>query len=171
MVVVAVVGVLALLATVAYRRWVRTSYVLEAQNMIANIRAAEESFRAENGGYLNVSKGLGPGNDYPATTPGNFKTSWPSPGSMCGVCSSPKVTWSSLNIQSSAPVLFGYSLVAQNSGAPPALTVNGAGVDLTALTAPWYIVEADGDQDGNNVFTKVYGMSGTNRILIDNEGE
>jgi prepilin-type N-terminal cleavage/methylation domain-containing protein len=76
MIVVAIIGVLALLAVVAYKRWIRTSYLAEAYDMISNIRAAEESFRAENGGYLTISAGLEPGNMYPAATPGRFKTQW-----------------------------------------------------------------------------------------------
>ena len=52
MFVVILVGVLAMIATVAYRKWVRSSYIGEAQNMLGNIRTAEEAFRAENTGYL-----------------------------------------------------------------------------------------------------------------------
>lgn len=171
MIVVVIVGVLALLATLAYRRWVHTASVAEAQEMVANIRSAEESFRVENGGYLGVSTGLGPGNDYPAATPGRFRTAW---GAACGVCVSAGA-WSALNIQPSAPVAFGYALLANNGAAPPAsvsnATANGKALFPTAMTAPWYFVEADGDTDGNGVFTRVYGMSASNQIFIDNEGE
>jgi prepilin-type N-terminal cleavage/methylation domain-containing protein len=161
MIVVVIVGVLALLATIAYRRWVHSAYLTEAQNMVANIRSAEESFRAENGGYLTVSAGLGPGYDYPAATPGKFKTAW-------GAAS----PWLPLNIQPSGPVAFGYSLLASNTTNPVITkTVNGTALDISAMTFPWYFVEADADMDGNGVFTKVYGMSATNRLFIDNEGE
>jgi prepilin-type N-terminal cleavage/methylation domain-containing protein len=166
MIVVVIVGLLAVLATIAYRRWVHSAYLTEAQNMVANIRSAEESFRAENGGYLKVSNALGPGNDYPAATPGKFKTGW---GATCGNCIA---QWSSLNVQASGPVAFGYSLDASNTASPViSRTVNGAALDISAMTIPWYFVEADADMDGNGVFTKVYGMSATNRIFIDNEGE
>jgi prepilin-type N-terminal cleavage/methylation domain-containing protein len=177
MVVVTLVGVLAVLATLSYRRWVHTTYLDEAQDMVSNIRAAEESFRAENGGFLSVSTGLGPSFDYPATTPGGFKTAW---GGPCGVCVTP-TQWSLLTIQPSAPLSFGYSLLAGNAppvGNPnqkPTLpitpTVNGTAMDLTNMTYPFYFIEADGDLDGDGVFTRVYGLSGTNRIFIDNEGE
>jgi prepilin-type N-terminal cleavage/methylation domain-containing protein len=163
MVVVVIVGVLALLGTIAYRRWVHNAYLTEAQEMVANIRAAEESFRAENGGYLAVSGGLGPGNDYPAATPGKFKTSW-------GAAS----PWLSLNVQPSGPLAFGYSLMADNKNPPGFGAIKVAGQTLVGadtMAAPWYMIEADGDMDGNGVFTKVYGMSATNRVFIDNEGE
>src|SRR5258708_39680807 len=92
MIVVVIVGVLAPLATVAYRKWVQGSRLAEAQDLVASIRTAEESFRAENGGYLNVSKALGPGNDYPAATPGSFKTGW---GAACSTCVTP-TSWQAL---------------------------------------------------------------------------
>jgi prepilin-type N-terminal cleavage/methylation domain-containing protein len=169
MIVVAIVGVLALLATLAYRRWVRTAHLSEAQDMVASIRAAEESFRAENGGYLSVSPQLGVGRDYPAATPGAFKTAW---GGACGVCNATN-SWALLNIQPSGPLAFGYSLLASNvsNTAPPNLTVNGNTVDTSAVTAPWYLIEADGDVNGDGVFTTVYGLSGTNVVYIDKEGE
>jgi type IV pilus assembly protein PilA len=168
MIVVAIVGVLALLALAGYRRWVRTAYLSEAQDVVAGIRSAEESFRAENGGYLNVSTGLGVGFDYPAATPGKFKTAW---GGACGTCNA-GISWSTLTVQPSAPVAFGYSLTANNTTAPSiSKTVNGATLDVSAMTAPWYFIEADGDEDGNGVFTHVYAMSATNQVFVDNEGE
>lgn len=171
--VVTIVGILALLATAGYRRWVHAAYLSEAQDMVANIRAAEESFRSENGGYLSISQGLGPSYDYPRHPPGAFKTAW---GATCDTCTT---QWSALNVQPTAPVAYGYSLQAANTATTaggsaitlPTLTLNGSSMNLSAMTAPWYIVEADGDIDGNGVFTHVYGMSATNQIYVDNEGE
>jgi prepilin-type N-terminal cleavage/methylation domain-containing protein len=170
MVTVSLVGILSVLATVAYRRWVHTAYLSEATEMVNNIRAAEESFRSENGGYLSVSQHLGPLYDYPATTPGPMKTEW---GGPCGGCIT-NVTWSMLNVQSSAPCAFGYSVVASNSTASGnfGITVNGQPLLIVnSMSAPWYVIEADGDTDGNGVFTRVFGTSATNRIFVDNEGE
>jgi prepilin-type N-terminal cleavage/methylation domain-containing protein len=172
MIVVALVGILAVLATLGYRRWVRTAYVTEAQDMIGNIRSAEEAFRSENGGYLApISQGLGPANDYPANPPGSFKTAW---GATCSVCVGSGNPWLSLNIQPSGPLAFGYSLVGDNGAASNGFTikVNGHALDIAnGMPAPWYFVEADGDMNGDGVFTHVYGMSATNQIFVDNEGE
>jgi len=167
MIVVVIVGILSLLAVVAYKRWIRTSYIAEAYDMVSNIRAAEESFRAENGAYLTVSGGLDPGNMYPAATPGAFKTQW---GGPCSTCVH---SWSSLTIEAKGgPLAFGYAVIASDKIAtPPTITVNGVNVDTKNLTAPWYIVEAAGDIDGNSVFTKVYGFSNGSGLLVDNEGE
>jgi prepilin-type N-terminal cleavage/methylation domain-containing protein len=173
MMVVVIVGVLGLIASLGYRRWTHTAYLAEATDMVANIRAAEESFRAENGGYITISSSLGPGHDYPAATPGRFKSAW---GGSCGGCVN---QWSTLNVAPSGPVAFGYALVAANTattgnGSPlpvPTLTLNGASMDLSAVVPPWYVAEADGDLDGNGVFTHVYGLSATSQIYVDNEGE
>jgi prepilin-type N-terminal cleavage/methylation domain-containing protein len=173
MIVVVVVGVLTVLAIAAYRRWVQTAYLTEAQDMVKSIRAAQESFHAENGGYVNVSNGLGVGFDYPLQTPGQSKTAW---GGACSGCVNPNVGWSALNVSSTAPVIFGYSTIADinpTHGAPGnILMVNGTALDLRNMTPPpWYLIEADGDTNGNGIFCSVYGLSGTNRVYINNEGE
>lgn len=170
MIVLALIGILAVVGSVAYRRWVRTTYLAEAQDMVANIRAAEESFRAENGGYLDISTNLGPNYDYPAAPPGRQKTAW---GGPCGNCG-PNGTWAALNIKPSAPVVFGYSLRATNDGtlaAPSGITVNNQPLTMPGLVAPWYFIEADGDTDGDGNFTKVYASSSTSQVFIDREGE
>jgi prepilin-type N-terminal cleavage/methylation domain-containing protein len=173
MVVVSLVSVLAVIASFAYRRWVHTSYLVEAQDMVSAIRAAQESFRAENGGYLKVSAALGPGYDYPLLTPGKSKTAW---GGACAGCVNPAVGWSALNVSSSAPLVFGYSTIASdptNTTTAPAnsLPYHGGVLNLSSMLPPWYIVEADGDVDGNGIFCNVYGVSGSNQIYINNEGE
>jgi prepilin-type N-terminal cleavage/methylation domain-containing protein len=172
MIVVCLVGILAVVANLAYRRWRQTAYLSEAQDMVNNIRAAEESFRAENGGYLGISNGLGPDNDYPAHPPGQFKTAWGAPCTWCAQ----GMQWSMLNVQASAPLMFGYSVIAGNDPNAPSggfhLPLNGQQLDIAnGMAAPWYVIEADGDTDGNNLFTHVYGLSATNQIFIDNEGE
>jgi type IV pilus assembly protein PilA len=178
MIVAVIVGALAVIALVGYRRWVRTAYLAEAQDMVGHIRAAQESFRSENGGYFNVSNGLGPGHDYPLLTPGKSKTAW---GGACSACNNTATGWGALNVASAAPVAFGYSSIASvlnGSGQYPAasasLKVNGTAINLTAMSGgatPWYIIEADGDQNGDGVFTNVYGLSATNQIYVNDEGE
>src|SRR5579859_4920132 len=117
MIVVVIVGILAVVATVAYRKWILSSYVGEAHDMLGNIRVAEEAFRAENTGYLNVSNDLTPNSLYPSTTPnGNLKTAWgANPGQ-----------WAALNVNPNAPVRFGYAVIANNGGAtnPTGLVTN-----------------------------------------------
>jgi prepilin-type N-terminal cleavage/methylation domain-containing protein len=172
MITAVIVGVLALLAVVAYRKWIRTSYMAEAQDMIQNVRAAEEAFRGETGGYLDVSSTLDIGYTYPATTPGAFKSSW---GGACAACSHP---WTQLAVEPKGPVIFGYAVVANNAGTAPGATVTPAlsrmltTVDLSGLAGqPWYVVEALGDVNGDGIFTRLVGNSVSSQVVIDREGE
>ncbi len=117
-VVVVIVGILAVLATVGYRKWVTSSRMTEAHNMLENIRSAEEAFKSENGGYLPVSlsyAGAGtakPTGDYPAATPGPFKTQW---GAACAtsICVQAN-SWKKLGVTTDSPVTYGYAVVATN---------------------------------------------------------
>jgi type IV pilus assembly protein PilA len=170
MIVVAIIGILAMLAIVGYRKWIRSAYVSEAQDMVSNIRTAEEAFASENGTYLDVSGCLGAGCTYPLQHPSNSKTAW---GGACGWCKTPSIGWNGLTVTSSGPVVFGYSVIA-NQGTLPSVSVNGKALDLSAMsvTAPWYFVEADANLSGDGTnFTHVYGMSGTNTIYVDGEGK
>lgn len=179
MIVVVIMSVLALLAIVAYQKWIRTARLGEAQDMVAHIRSSEESYRAENSHYLNVSITLPPtGNPgtgilYPAAggVPGAFKTQW---GGPCAGCVNPNA-WEWLAVAPPNPVWYGYAVVAGPSTTPPAysITVNGSPpIALASMNGvPWYIVEAMGDTNGDGVFCTVYGFSNTNQIMVDHEGE
>ena len=174
MIVVVLVGILAMLAVAGYQRWVRTSYVGEAQDMVSNIRSAEESFASENGTYLDVTKCIGAGCTYPLQHPGSSKTAW---GGACGWCTNPTAGWGGLTVTSNAPVTFGYSVIADQAITPAgrgvAVTIGGKALDLTAMSngAPWFFIEADANISGDATnFTHVYGMSGTNAIFVDGEG-
>jgi len=130
--VVVIIGIMAVLATVGYRKWVIQSHEAEAQDMISNIREAEETFKAENGAYVNVSGGLEPPNMYPQPSPvGTITTQW---GGPCGTCAG---SWTTLNVAPNAPVVFGYAVVAGAAGSTtaPAITWNGQPVNMAPLLA------------------------------------
>jgi type IV pilus assembly protein PilA len=173
MIVVVMVGILALIANVGYRRWVRNSYIGEAHNMLGNIRSSQEAFRAENGGYLNVSNGLTGASLFPSTAPkGSFVTQW---GPSCAVCT-PTTGWAALNVNPDGPVRFGYAVVANNTGvtAPPAINANGQAANLSSMTGqPWYVAAAicDLDSDGALPDTTLYAVSGTNQLFVNDEGQ
>jgi type IV pilus assembly protein PilA len=168
MIVVALVTVLALVAGVAYRRWVRSSYLGEAEDMLSNIRMAEETFRSENGTYLATASSLS--TLYPSTTPSEaIKTQW---GTNAGA-------WATLNVMPSAPLWFGYSVIASPPGqlvpaAPAEIIVNGQPANYASLGGqPWFIAEAqcDLDNDATTSPTTLYASSGSNRLLVANEGQ
>jgi type IV pilus assembly protein PilA len=175
MIVVCLVGVLATIAIVAYRRWTYSSWVAEATNMVGSIRSSEEAFYAENSAYLNVtgSRTI----YYPSQNPGAFKTDWNVSGG-CATCALPN-GWETLNVHPNGPVAFGYQVNAgdgSKNGSANSIgnfKVNGQAFDYAAMVngKPWYFVDAIGNISGDGVnFTHVYGMSGTNQIYVDNEG-
>jgi prepilin-type N-terminal cleavage/methylation domain-containing protein len=172
MIAVAIIGVLALVATVAYRAWIRHAYISEAQDMISQIRAAQEQFRAEYGSYLNVSQGLGPSYDYPAQNPGAFKTAW---GGTCAGCvqtSGGANPWLALNVHPTSALVFGYSLIASppNSTTPPTNPANApTGFNATALTAPWYLIEADAQPYASSGLISVFATSATSSLAINGD--
>jgi prepilin-type N-terminal cleavage/methylation domain-containing protein len=181
MIVTVIIGIVSVLAVVAYRKWLQTSYLAEAQDMVSNIRSAEDAFYSENGvTYLPVSKGLGPGYDYPAATPGAFKTGW---GAACGGAQCATSTaWQQLAVQPSGAVAYGYSVETDGTAgsvyttSPPTyatplvgIKVNGVTVDLSGMAGrPWYVIEADGDFFGRGTFTSVFAFSGNNQLFISN---
>jgi hypothetical protein len=136
--------------------------------MISQIRSAEERFRAEYGGYLTISSALGPGNDYPNQNPGAFKTAW---GASCSWCIN---DWSALTVRPSGPVVFGYSLIANNTpgNSPSQPTYAPAGFSFTSLTAPWYIIEADAKTDGPtgpSPWINVFSSSASNYLTVNGD--
>lgn len=174
MIVVALIGVLSLVAVVSYHKWVKHAARVEAHDILEQIREQQEHFLAENGVYLNVTGSIAlaaqtqiaPAIDYPLKQPGKSKTQW---GAACTWCTN---DWSKLNVNVTAPVIFGYALQADNAAAPPAITINGtAFAGLASMAgAPWFVAEADGDLDGTGQWTSVYAISGTNQLYVDGEG-
>jgi type IV pilus assembly protein PilA len=170
LIVSTIVSILAVLAVVGYRRWIMTAYMAEAQDMVSHIRSAEDAFKAENGGYLKVSQALGLGFDYPLMKPGASKTGW---GADCDLTACVQAnSWKQLAVQPNGPVLFGYSVVADNGGTnpPPHILVNNVDTALDKLTgAPWYVVEADGDPKGTGEYIKLFASSGNDQVFINGE--
>ena len=172
--VVVIVGILSVLGIVGYRKWVTFARINEATNLVSNMRSAEEAFKSENGGYLQVSKAFAgtstsaPTCDYPAATPGAFKTQW---GADCpaSICVDPK-SWRKLAVSPTGTVMYGYAVYATNNPAevPNNILVNGQTQAITALKgAPWYVVEADGDPTGSGVYTKIFATSGNNELFLN----
>jgi type IV pilus assembly protein PilA len=177
MIVVAIVGVLAMLAVVGYRKLVNSSHVSEATSMVQNIRLAQEAYHSETQQYANVSTGIPSGSTpatgifYPADPKYGIQTGW---GKACTVCGT-NWDWNMLPLHVDAPVLFGYATTAGPANTNPTvatLTVNG---NIVTLPKPspvdWYIIAAEADLDGDSkTTTDVFGTSWTNQIWVSNEG-
>jgi type IV pilus assembly protein PilA len=171
MIVVAIVGILATLAVVGYRKLINASHVTEATGMVQNIRVAQEAYHAETQQYANVSKSLT--DYYPAAPVYQTVTAW---GAQCTNCTG-QATWASLPVHVDGPVRFGYATVAgvANTAPPGPVTVNGSPLVFPPTpTSDWFIVAADGDLDGNATEpnnTHVYASSWGNQIFVDREGQ
>lgn len=160
--VVAMIGILAAIALVSYRRYLTSSRVAEATTMVGNIRAAQEGYRAETMVYLNVSTEEA---WYP-DKPNDKKRSWDFPDHA------DYAKWRTLGVRSDGPVYFGYvsyaGLANETVKAPTGTT---AVWNFETPKEPWYIVQAAGDIDNNGVRCYVVGSSFTGEIYVENEGE
>jgi type IV pilus assembly protein PilA len=172
MIVVVIVGVLATLAVVGYRRIVQSSHVSEATGMVQNIRVAQEAYKSETQQYANVSDT--PVDWYPqgATGP-SYGNQW---GWLGGHCTCPNgIAWSDLPLHVDGPVLFGYATKAgpSTSQPPASITFKNSSVTLQQnITTDWYVVSAGGDLDTDTgTGTLVVGASWTNQLSVINEGQ
>jgi type IV pilus assembly protein PilA len=164
-VVVTIVGVLAVLAVVGYRKLTLSAKVTEAKTMVSAIRIAQEDYKVERGVYANLGA-----------------TKWcPSSGDIVGGvtvkwawdpgCSGGVAKWETLPVHVDGPVQFGYQTVAGPPGAVPA-----SFVDMTAgnVTRPWYVIKAQADLNGDGATglqTEVVGSSFDNNIHSRQDGE
>lgn len=164
MTVVAIVGVLATLGLVSYRKFITSSKTSEAIYMVGSIRAAEESFRAETLQYLNVSAAFA--SYYPSTSQGAYKTAWDVTGHTDATA------WRQLGVRSDGPVYYGYKVQAGAAGGTIlALTGLASPPTWAAPTDLWYVIQARGDVNGNGIYSYVAASSYTSEIYIENEGE
>jgi type IV pilus assembly protein PilA len=178
MIVVAIVGVLSLLAVVGYRKLIQTSHVTEATTMVQNIRVAQEAYHSETQQYANLTSestlGASVPDYYPAAPVYGQITGW----GAANTAGTNSVPWNVLPVQVDGPVLFGYACIAGSAGTTPnnstPLPLDGTNnISFTASPADWYIIQAEADLDGVTQFannTVVYGMSLTTQVFVVREG-
>ena len=159
-IVVTIVGVLAVIAVMSYRKYIIHSKVSEAYSVINAIRIAQEDNKAERGTYADLGDNYCP----VAAGSGNIKAAWTT------TCSGGTDTWVKLPVHIDGPVSFAYATRA-GTGTFAAPT-DAAWVNWGTPTAgPWYVVMAKCDLDGNpSNFTQLVGSGYTNQIFIQNEG-
>jgi type II secretory pathway pseudopilin PulG len=146
MITVAIIAVLAILATVGYGRWVRTAKTGEATAMIGTIKGQQESYRADTFKYLQVSGSTETDLDtkyFPASTPGDQKVPWDTASCAAGT---PCAGFKNLNVNSDGPVYYRYSTIAGPADGV-ARTIDSH--VYPAANDPWFIVKATGDLNNN----------------------
>lgn len=163
MAVVAIVGILSMLAVYSTRKYIGASKGAEAIDMIANIKTAQEAYKQETFGYLDVSSG-----DLTAYYPAN-----PTPGrskmNFAGGTGTLTNNWQLLGVQTAGPVTFVYACTAGSTGAPTAL---GSDITVsnwpTTSNSPWYVVKARADFSGGGVYTVFASSSFTGDVFSAN---
>ncbi len=159
-VVVTIVGVLAVIAVVGYRKLTLSSKVTEAQNMLSAIRIAQEDYKVERGVYANLGATLCP------TIPGpKVKTGWDTS------CTGGTAAWTTLPVHVDGPVQFQYATVA---GPPAAIPGAISWVDTSKANtaAPWYVAWAIADLDGDGLLkSELAATSFQNTIFSRQLGE
>ena len=144
MIVVAMIGVMASLAIVGYKKYLNAAQASEAKAMIQGIRAGEEAYKSEMLVYLSCSKSL---TDYyphnPTVTQNDSKMNWVQPSDA--KYTSATDGWQLLNVSSDGPVRFGYAVVAGvGPTAPPPLAGYKTPLVWPLINPgiPWYVVQA-----------------------------
>jgi type IV pilus assembly protein PilA len=167
MIVVVIVGILATLAVLGYRKLVQSAHVSEATSMVNNIRVAQEAYHAETQSYAGCMSNITGTVWYPAAPVYGVQTAW---GAACGSCTG--VDMSTLPVHVDGPVLFGYATIAGGAAASATSIPNNCNLgSVNSPTTDWYAIAAEADLDGiPSTTTDVCGFSWTNQIFVYNEG-
>lgn len=139
MIVVAIVGILAVVAMFGYRAIIASSKTAEPRQVLGSIRLAQEAYKAETGSYANITGGAVCPSD--GTT--GKKWGWQP---TCGG----GATWAALTVNPDGPVMFGYSTESGIFGGAfnPSPTVNSIAIPTNApagTTGAGYWAFATGD--------------------------
>jgi prepilin-type N-terminal cleavage/methylation domain-containing protein len=163
MITVTIVGVLAAVAGVAYKKYSSRARTAEVMAMFAEFRAKEEAWKAENTTYLS-STSVGENDFYPALLPSGeprAKTVAPLPA-----------LWTRLGINPARTQLYcGYVAVAgpANSFTSGAISAGAVGQRLfggTPPTRPWYYLRATCDNDGNATTNALFSTTMANQTVV-----
>jgi type IV pilus assembly protein PilA len=165
MVVIAMIGVLAAIAVVGYRKYLHGAHTADAKAVIVSIRVAQEGVRAETLSYLDCGPGW-----YPAALPTGNKFHFHNPAhGQYATC------WQPLNVVSDSPTMFVYvtRAVAPPGNIPAAVEATWTNWPLPNIASvePTYTVEAVGDADGNGNKSRFMSSSINGEIFVENEFE
>jgi len=164
MIVVAIVGVLATLALVGYRKYIDSAKIGEAIQMCQSIRSAEESFRSEAMTYFNVSTSQ---TYYPRNSSfDNTKYAWVQP------THADYNRWMTLGVSTDGPLRYGYRVNAGAAGGAVTVAVSTTAVPNwpNPTLDVWYIIQARGNtREDGSPDTMMIGSSFTGELYWENE--
>jgi prepilin-type N-terminal cleavage/methylation domain-containing protein len=172
MIVVAIIGVLAVIAGTAYRKYMDSGRSAEVYAMLGEIRAKEEAYKAEYSKYLATSTSetdfypvlLGAGQEPKAKTwKASAPTTWTNTSGLPTLGLNPTRT----------QLYCGYAVLADDTGqSPPAAARGNAAFNNTAPLVPyWYaIATCDNDSDGNSAHNAYFVTTSlTTQTYVENE--
>jgi type IV pilus assembly protein PilA len=164
---VAIIGIVAALAMVGYRKYINAAAASEAKAVMQGIRGAEENYKAEMLVYLQCSGAL---NDYYPRTEAALnskKAAWRNPGDAAHFA-----CFQQLNVATNGAVTYGYAVMA---GLPPAISAAPVGFASPpvwpAVTEPWYVIQAAGDRDEDGIRALFLTSSLHGEIYSENDSE
>jgi prepilin-type N-terminal cleavage/methylation domain-containing protein len=166
MAVVVIVGILATIGITLLRRHVFSTKTTEVLAMVQSIRAAEERWRAENHGYLDVSSSLT--SWYPMPNPDKTKWHWDQPGGA------DYAKWRMLNPTVTGPVQAGYAVKAGKPFTPmaaPNTLSQPPWPSAANQSEPWFVIQAMADTDGDGDKSWFVAGSLNGEVYVENEGE
>ena len=161
--VVTIVGILAALALVGYRQFLRGSRSANAKAIVSAIRVAQESYRAETLSYLSCSDNL---TEWYPRKPSGKRSHWIN-------TSHPKLDcWRTLNVPVDSATAYGFAVVAGRTGAvPPQPNTTYQPSWPQKTTEPWFVIQAAGDADSDGKFSFFLASSFGGGIRMENETE
>lgn len=176
MITVAIVGILATLATFGVSKYIRLSRSSEATQMLGGFKTAQEIYKTDMFSYLDVGGANGAittDTYYPATSTAERKArSWLQvPGSETQL----GLRIKTLGIAADGPVHFIYACAAgSGTQIPPGDQLPNTTVDnwpTEETGQPWYVANAKADLNGDGTESSFTTASFTSQIFIENEGE
>lgn len=142
MIVVAIVGILAVVALFGYRAIIANSKTAEPRQVLGSIRLQQEAYKAETGSYADIGSAT---TLCPSTGMSGNKVGW-NPGCL----GSTGLPWSTLTVNPDGAVLFGYATEAGVFGgtfatSPTVSTIAIPGSAPVGTTGAGYWAYAKGD--------------------------
>jgi len=149
MIVVAIIGVLAVVAGTAYRKYMDSGRTAEAMSMLGEIRAKEEAYRAEFSAYAGWSTGETTGQTLPTV---DSQACLAAGGQEpCGKALPTNAVWTNLGINPGRTSLqCGYITISGAINSTVSGTIGQGLLGAGAQTSPWWYAIAMCDNDGKS---------------------
>jgi prepilin-type N-terminal cleavage/methylation domain-containing protein len=170
MIVVAIIGILAVVGGQAYKRYGTRARASEVYGVLSEFRSKEEAYRAEYSAYCNSSSSCTTAQSesvfFPALIPGHEPAAKPVSPAL------EPAAWVTMGINPGKSALYcGYNVVAGAPNVAPGGTIGQELFNNVAPTGVWWYANATCDLDGRPTLNSIYttGMN-TNTVVVLNEG-